>query len=99
MTGKGRGSGPTQRKIEDSHPVVFDRLASEDEAALFEDTPRCGVVLGNCGVERALGHLRQEERERSRGDSQSPVRPADPIANLARLRLTEADEVANHLPI
>jgi hypothetical protein len=50
-------------------------------------------------MQRALRHLCQEERERSRGDSLSPVRPADPVANLAHLWLAEAGEVANHLPI
>jgi hypothetical protein len=58
-------------------------FAHDREAALGEHTDAGDVVLGDSGVQRALGDLGDEIGERSSRVSAAPVLATDPISDAA----------------
>src|SRR5262245_58977109 len=75
------------------------RFAHDREAALGEYTDAREVVLGDSGVYRALGHLRDEVGERSSRVSTAPVAPTDPVPNAALAIGDPAADVPHDLPV
>src|SRR6188472_1693141 len=83
-----------------AHPLVQVPLRpNRREAALLEYAERADVAPYHARIERPLGHLAQQRRERGRRDAPSPVGAPEPVAHLTLPVALEAEHVTGDLAV